>query len=301
MELMAKLKGIFVRKGSFSSKIELNLSSFKWLGIVGLAVFVVVVLVMPNELPVEFSEKIEPSIEPGIESSRNTQAKSDSKQLWSAPKRESFGAGGDSRQINYNTAMIIGSGGNAKSRLHSGVRLPLRILDKVVVSQESVPVLAELLMDSETESGLKLQAGTKFYGEATFMKGSDRALVQFKQIALLNGQLKAINARAIGKDGRAGLPGRVYSDGAKNTAGQVITSFVGGLAAGSVQTDIFGRSQGGIGNGILTAVAETARGKAQSYGENLKAEREWIELQPNSECDAQLSEAMDLQSGSSIE
>ncbi|UYL09869.1 TrbI/VirB10 family protein [Bdellovibrio sp. SKB1291214] len=169
------------------------------------------------------------------------------------------------------------------------------------MSQESVPVLAELLMDGETESGLKLQAGTRFYGEATFIKGSDRALIQFKQISLLNGLMKPINARALGKDGQVGISGRVYSDGTKNTAGQVITSFVGGLAAGSVQTDIFGRSQGGIGNGILTAVAETARGKAQTYGENLKAEREWIELQPNSECDAQLSEAMDLQSGSSIE
>jgi type IV secretory pathway VirB10-like protein len=133
------------------------------------------------------------------------------------------------------------------------------------------------------------------------MKGSNRAVIVFKQISLRNGQMKEINAKALGKDGQGGVPGRVYSDGVKNTAGQVITSFVGGLAGGSIKTDVFGHSQGGIENGILSAVAETARAKAQGYGEKLKAEREWLEVRANEECDAQLFDSMNLQSGSSIE
>ena len=160
--------------------------------------------------------------------------------------------------------------------------------------------MKRFLLRSSGGTSLRV-AGTKLYGEASFAKGSDRATVVFKQISLPNGQIKALNAKALGKDGQPGIEGRVYSDGAKNTAGQVLTTFVGGLAAGSVQTDIFGRSQGGVGNGILTAVAETARSKAQSYGENLKAEREWIEIQSGTECDAQLFDSMDLQYGAAHE
>lgn len=298
-----KLKNLFVKKAAFSSKTELKISSFKWLGLAFILMFVCVVLLMPDDVPIQFSEKIEPTKDANsADMTEATKPAQSSNQLWAAPRRE-FSRSGSSggSQVNYNTAMVVGSGGNAKTQLHAGARLPLRILDKVVISQETVPVLAELLLDSETESGLKLQAGTRFYGEASFMKGADRATIIFKQMSLPSGQIKPINARALGKDGQAGIAGRVYSDGVKNTAGQVITSFVGGLAAGSVQTDIFGRSQGGIGNGLLTAVAEAARNKTQTYGENLKAEREWIEIQPDAECDAQLFDSMDLQSGGSRE
>lgn len=298
---LEKLKSLFIKKSEFSSKTELNLSSFKWLGIVGIIVFISVVLLMPSDIPVEFSEKIASQKMESSTEVRETQAKkTSSSDLWASPKNgygNSRGGGGGGSEINYNTSMVVGSSGNAKTQLHAGFRLPLRILDKVIVSQEPVPILAELILDSETESGLRLEAGTRFYGEASFMRGSNRASVIFKQISLPNGQMKSINAKALGKDGQAGVLGRVYSDGAKNTAGQVITSFVGGLAAGSVQTDVFGRSQGGIGNGLLTAVAETAKTKAQTYGENLKAEREWIEISPNTECDAQLFDSMNLQSG----
>lgn len=291
-------KNIFVSRSDLSSKAELNISSLKWFGIAAVVVFVTTVLLLPNEVPVQFSEKIETEKQEVVDDGDSREGKKgSSNQLWAAPRRESYrsGSGGGAQPINYNTSMMVGSAGSSKTQLHAGVRLRLRILDKVIVSQESVPVLAELILDSETDSGLRLNSGTRLYGEASFMKGADRATVVFKQMSLTNGQMRAINARALGLDGQGGVPGRVYSDGAKNTAGQVLTSFVGGLAAGSEQTDIFGRSQGGITNGVLTAVSETAKANAQSYGEKLKAEREWIEIQPNTECDAQLFESLDLQ------
>lgn len=37
------------------------------------------------------------------------------------------------------------------------------------------------------------------------------------------------------------------------------------------------------------AVAATAQARAQSYGEKLKTEREWIELKTGTECDAVLA------------
>ncbi len=293
------VKGFFVKETSFSQKKELKLTSFKWLALVALLVFVIIVLVMPDEVPVQFSEKIEPAkTEVQLVQSRETGRRDSSVHLWAAPKRELYGSrSGEGPSVNYNTAMVIDGGLNAKTQLHAGTRLLLRILDKVIVSQDTVPILAELIVNSETESGLKLPAGTRLYGEASFEKGSERATVTFQKISLLSGQMKTINARATGKDGQVGIPGRVYSDGTKNTAGQVLTSFVGGLAAGSVQTDLLGRSQGGISNGLLTAVSETAKIKTQAYGEKLKAEREWIEIQSNTECDALLFESMNLQTG----
>lgn len=297
-----KFRGLFTKKVQFSSKNELNLSNLRYLAMGFILLFVCIVLLMPNESPVQFTEKIKSNKVDVIAKEETSQGRNvSSTQLWATPSRDTYRSygGGGNFSINYNTAMVVGAGSNSKTQLHAGFRLPLRILDKVVVSQDSVPVLAELLLNSETESGLKLEAGTRFYGEATFSKGSDRAQVTFKQVALSSGQLKPINANALGKDGQPGVSGKVFSDGTKNTAGQVLTSFVSGLAAGSVQTDMFGRSQGGIGNGLLTAVADTARSRAQDYGEKLKIEREWLEINPNTECDAQLFEAMDLQSGSS--
>lgn len=295
-----QFKGFFIRKTAFSKKTELKLSSFKWMGIIFVLVFICVVMLMPEEIPVQFTEKMtKESVTSDVTVKSNQQKQvSSSSQLWAAPPRHETYRGGSAMEINHNTSMVIGySGGNAKSQLRSGTRLPLRILDKVIVSQESVPVLADLLLDGMTDSGLRLPAGTRFYGEASFTKGTERAMIVFKQISLPNGQIKNLSAKALGKDGQTGVLGRIYSDGVKNTAGQVLTTFVGGLAAGSMQTDVFGRSKGGLENGLLVAVAETARGRAQNYGERLKSEREWIEISSGTECDALLSESMDLQYG----
>ena len=79
-------------------------------------------------------------------------------------------------QINQNTAMILGNkNGNVKTQIRAGSRLPLRIMDKFIVSQDPVPILAELLTDSVTDAGLRLPAGTRFYGLASYQKGSERS------------------------------------------------------------------------------------------------------------------------------
>jgi len=207
-------------------------------------------------------------------------------------------ASGGGNEINYNTSMILGpKGKNAKTQVRAGQRLPLRISDKFIVSDSPVPILADLLFAVQTELGLNLPAGTRFYGQATFQKGQDRAQIRFTQISLPSGELRPVSGLALGKDGQPGISGRVYSDGAKNTAGQVLTTFIGGLAQGSVETDMFGNSRGGVQNGLLSAVAATAKDRAQSYGEKLKAEREWIEVVAGAECDGSFDQSLDLQGG----
>ena len=297
---VSKFRENFVEKNEFSQKLDLKFKTFKVIGLIGVLVFVAVVFLMPTDIPIEFTERIDrpdPNASQDKAAGDPNQASSSAQGLWGAPKMPTS-QGGEASQVNYNTSMVIGSkGGNAKTELRAGIRLPLRILDKVIVSQDSVPILAELILDSQTDSGLKLAAGTRFYGEASFQKGSDRATIRFTQISLPSGQIKKVSALALSKDGQPGVPGRVFSDGMKNTAGQVLTTFVGGLAAGSMETDILGRSKGGIENGLLGAVAATAQSRAQNYGEKLKTEREWIELNPGVECDAILSDALKLQEG----
>lgn len=293
-----KIKSIFIKENEVSQKKDINFKAFRNLAIIGLVLFVSVVFVLPTEVPVEFTERIEKAKTNEDSSSppdRTAQASS-AQNLWGPPVN-SFPVPRGGNEVNYNTSMIVGSGQNAKTQLRAGERLPLRLIDNVIVSQESVPVLAELILDSVTESGLRLSAGTRFYGEASFQKGTDRAQIRFSQISLPSGKIRKIAASALSKDGQPGVIGRVFSDGAKNTAGQIITTFVGGLAQGSMETDVLGRSKGGIENGLLGAVAATAQARAQSYGEKLKAEREWIELKTGTECDALLSGSLKLQDG----
>ncbi len=300
LSLKSKAKGSIIEENAFSQKFDLNFKTLKVLGVVGVVIFIAVVFSLPTDVPVEFTEKID---RPQENQSQNTggsesNQKSESAQgLWSAT-RVSVPSGSSGSQINYNTSMIVGmKSGDAKTELRSGIRLPLRLMDKVIVSQDPVPILAELLLDSVSESGLKIPAGTKFYGQASFQKGSDRAQIRFDQISLPNGQIKRVSAQALDKSGQPGVSGNVFSDGAKNTAGQLLTTFVGGLAAGSMQTDIMGNSKGGVENGLLGAVAATAQSRAQAYGDKLKTEREWIELNLGTECDAVLNESFKLQEG----
>lgn len=302
-----KLKGIkkglktsIIEENSFSRKFDLNFKTIKLLAIFGIVVFVTVVFLLPTDVPVEFAEKIDRTDENKAASANSegaTQKQEPAQALWAAP-RVSVPGGSSGSQVNYNTSMIVGSkSGNAKTELRSGIRIALRLMDKVIVSQDPVPILAESILDSVSDSGLKLPAGTKFYGQASFQRGSDRAQIRFDQISLPSGQIKRILALALDKSGQPGISGKVFSDGMKNTAGQVLTTFVGGLAAGSMQTDIMGNSKGGIENGLLGAVAATAQSRAQTYGEKLKTEREWIELNPGAECDAVLSDSFKLQEG----
>lgn len=298
--LKSKAKGSIIEENAFSRKFDLNFKTLKILGVVGVVIFIAVVFSLPTDIPVEFTEKSDRPQENQShtgDTSESNQRQESAQNLWSAP-RVSVPSGSSGSQVNYNTSMIVGmKNGNAKTELRSGIRLPLRLIDKVIVSQDPVPILAELLLDSVSESGLKIPAGTKFYGQASFQRGADRAQIRFDQISLPNGQIKRVSAQALDKSGQPGVTGKVFSDGAKNTAGQVLTTFVGGLAAGSMQTDIMGNSKGGVENGLLGAVAATAQSRAQAYGEKLKTEREWIELNPGTECDAVLNDSFKLQEG----
>ncbi len=292
---------LFYKASDASTKKDINWSSLKILVIASVTLFIVIVMLLPDEQDVQFSQKSEdgPSTSGSPDPhSQGKQANRTANSLWAAPDNHVQGSGAS--QANYNTAMVLGSDqANARTQLRPGIRLPVRILDKFIVSDSPVPVLAEVVIDVTSESGLKIPAGTKIYGEASFQKGQDRAQIRFTQLSLASGEIRPAAGTALSKDGQPGLAGHVYSDSTKNTAGSVLTTFIAGFASGSMETDVFGSSKGGIQNGILSAVAGTAKDRAQSYGEKLKAEREWIEVVQGTECDVVLNESLNLQTGGS--
>ncbi len=297
-----KLKSLFVKKSEVSEKKEINFKSFKILFITGILSFIVIMIFLPTEQEIEFTQKIV-TVEAGVQKkepdTQSTQNQGLATNMWNPGAAKTMGgirSGGTGNQINYNTSMILGSkNGNAKTQLRAGIRIPLRILDKFIVSKESVPILAESILDSTTDSGLSLPMGTRFYGEASFQKGSDRATINFRQISLPSGEIRSIGGMGLGKDGQPGVAGSVYSDGVKNTMGSVITTFVAGYASGSMETDLLGNSKGGVENGLKAAISATAKERAQNFGEKLKAQREWIEVSAGTECDTLLNESMNLQ------
>ena len=280
-------------------KKVLDVNKVKYYVLGGMGLFTLALLFMPNTQDVEFYEKklTEKSSDSHSEESVNSSEVSGSAQrLWESPKsyKGSY-YGGSHRNMDdqkRSSSMIVSSfGDNAKNKLSAGARLPLIMVDRVIVSEEPVPIYAELVRTVLTESGVRLEAGAKFYGEAIYNKTSGRAFVRFAKMSLISGEIKEISAQAIDHQGQLGIKGKVFSNSIENSTGQLITTFVGGLAGGSMATDVFGRSKGGIENGLLNAVAETAKTRADRYGEKLKNEREWVEVSEGTEFNVLLNEA----------
>ncbi len=295
----SKLKSIFVKKSEVSDKVEVNGRSIKLLVVSFVLIFIVIALAMPSPKHIQFehvaqaANQVTPS---GSTLSSITQAEStgsNAEALWGDP-RPTISTGGMT-QNSLNTPMILNAGKNANTRVPAGVHLHLQLLDSFTTSDDPVPVLARLTMSAVTDSGLTLPQGSEFYGEASFDRQSSRATVRFEQISLPDGVIRNISGIAIGTDGLPGISGDVHSDAVKNTAGSLITSFVGGFASGSMNTNILGGSTGGVQNGLLNAASETARNLAQNYGNKLKTEREWITVKRGAEFDAILTSSLNLQ------
>lgn len=289
------ISSFFVKKETGqTSKRDFNSKNIVILLFSFVAIFVTVALFMPTKQEIIYRETVRES--PKTSSSPNSEKKKNdqpSARLWGPPS--SMAGPAQASQNNYNTSMVVSPhGGNSKMALHAGTHLRVRIVDKFIVSQEASPVLGKIMEDATTESGLSIPKDSLLYGEASFHKASGRAVVQFKKISYPSGEIRTIQANIVSADGMAGLEGSIHSDGVKNSAGQIITTFVGGLAAGSMQRDLLGNSTGGITNGLLQAASDTAKDRAQKYGESLKESREWIEIAAGTECEAVIQQSFKM-------
>ena len=288
---------IVSREATGTSKRDFNRKSVvTFLSIVGV-IFIVIMLVSPSKEDRKFREvEANKVLQKASNSNAANQAstKNSKSGVWSySGSSKSFGGG---QQPNLNSSMLVQakSGGNAGLQFSQGSKLRVRLSDKFSASDSSVPVIATVTEDVTTDYGMTIFSGSQVYGEATYSKSSERAEITFKQLVMTSGEIKPIQAKAVGFDGKQGIEGNVESNVMQTSFGQVVTSFVGGLAAGSVERDLLGNSKGGLTNGLLNAVAETARSKAEKYGESLKEEKVWINVSEGVEFDVVLDQPLKM-------
>jgi hypothetical protein len=187
-------------------------------------------------------------------------------------------ANGSSGQ-DRNTPMVFNRPGvNSGNQLAAGVKFTVRLLDQLTIGEQAVPVIAEVTHGAFTDAGGGIKEGSRLFGMAQFQNGSERAQIQFQSISDSSGIVRPIQSMALAGDGQAGITGDVHSKSLRNATGQFVTRFVAAYAEGSQQRDFLGNSRGGAENGMLNAVAETAKDRTNAYAEDLKKEHQWIEI-----------------------
>ena len=190
----------------------------------------------------------------------------------------SVGGGGSSSQ-DQNSAMIIARpGGSQATQVNAGLKFTVKLLEHVTVNDQPVPVIAEVTHGVFNDAGVGIAEGARLFGTAQFQNDADVAQIQFTSLADPAGVVRPIKAVALGDGGQMGVAGQVHSKSLKNTAGQFVSRFAGAFAEGSQQRDFLGNSRGGVQNGLLNAVGETAKDRTNWYAEDLKKEHQWIEI-----------------------
>ncbi len=275
-----------------TSKRDLNTGKLWIVGISLVAGGITIILFLPATPPVtgDFQEKRELGLRQNSESptadiNSQTQTAFGTVQGQTIPYYNGGGGtGGSGTSSDRNTTMIlVREGLDSTSQLPAGSKFQVRLLDKMTVSDEAVPLIGVVTKGVSTETAIAIPEGTKIFGLVSYQKSSGRAMIRFQSVAYPNGAMKELMGIAQGSDGQIGVEGRVKSKAFMNTAGQMITRFVGSYAEGTVSRDFMGHSQGGAQNGLLSAVADTAKDRTQKYGEDMKAEKEWIEIEAGTE------------------
>ncbi len=270
----------------FSDKPTIRWKRIAILSVVLVITFITLVLLMAEEPPkvTNFSEKKDGGTE-------SAPAPNNSK----AVGKFSNGFGGDSGSEmssqqgsppNRNTPMILARAGDISTQLPPGTKFSITLSDNATITSQNQPLIGIVDKDVVTDFGIALPKGSRVFGDASFDKEFKRANVQWKSVMFSDGRSKNMSAIALAEDNQPGIDGDVHSDSVKNTFGSLITHFIAGAAEGSIARGPTGQSQGGLENGLLNGASETAHERADSWAENLKKERAWIELKKGTHCQA---------------
>jgi type IV secretory pathway VirB10-like protein len=309
---MEALKKIFLKESiPFVKKREVNKSAILRVCITGISLVVVGVLFIPSPKleQTNFHEKVDRSgvvREQGKDNDPTNQTiqelKDSQASLRSLPKPGlgapssggSLGNGSSStgRGADLNTPMILSrDGSDSSNSLTAGTRVSIFLSQSLTIANESMPVTGVVSADVIANNSLAIPEGTKVIGEANFDESSSRANLVWKTLILADGRERPFSAISIGSDNQVGIVGNVKSNALKNTLGQALTQFVGAYAQGSMSSGMFGASDGGVQNGLKSAVAQTAKERANSFGESMKKEHQWIELSAGTSLLAILSQS----------
>jgi type IV secretory pathway VirB10-like protein len=306
--LSQKVKMLFLKDTKFlSSKKEVNWKFLKLVSIVGVIVAVVILLLLPEPKPevrefhnntdqiTQVSEQKKEDPNPNQDTWEQMKASqiSASSALKSVGSYSNYLGGGSSstssnggsgNSKNHNTSMVLSrSGSDSRLSLPSGSVMKVRIINRITVSTDPMPVMGVVTSDVVHESMLAIPSGSKLFGEATFDESTEKVQIAWKSIITNDNRRRDIQAIATTSDGQAGIYGRVKSNALKNVAGNTITRFIGAYAEGSMTRSMLGVSTGGAENGLKQAISETAKDQAEQYGNDLKKEKKWAEIDASTE------------------
>jgi len=138
----------------------------------------------------------------------------------------------------------IRQGMDARDRLPSGTRIPVRLIENVAVSTQGLPVIGVTIRDVNVNDISAIPLGSKVYGEASFDETTERGAITWKSIQLQDGRERPLSGTSVRSDGQAGVDGKVRSESLKNTVGQTMTRFIGAYADGSMERSQFGGNPG---------------------------------------------------------
>ena len=290
----------FKEKVYFLKRREINWASLAKCGMIALVIGVVGILLIPapKETIGEFHEQAPMGERPSVASSSDptqgaaSQIGAGQGYARSTPSNLShlyaptYGSGGGSASSGdeRNSSMILARGGlDIKTQLPPGSRIAVKLYERAIVANQGMPVIGVVTRDYIHEGALAIPQGSKLFGDVTFDDGGDRANVSWKSVQFPDGREREFAAIGVGSDGQVGVSGRVHSEALKNTVGQTLTRFIGAYAEGSMQRGALGGNPGGNDNGWKNAIAETAKDRAESWANNLKKEKRWIEISNQTE------------------
>jgi len=199
--------------------------------------------------------------------------------------RRGGGMGGSNRQ--YTASQLVrpgdGLGGSTGDKLPIGSLIPLRLLNRVVSSDASAPVIALVTKDVLWKDSIVIPEGTKAIGQAILDDVSKRLQVRFSQFVLPEGEQRAVAGIGLLPDGSSGIPGDYHSGETKKQIGRFVGTFVGGVADGMKDRQAGGQmgialEPGSLKNGILNGLTQSAFDQGKLYAEDLEKVRPFLDV-----------------------
>lgn len=288
---------VLLEPAPFSTKRRPNFRALSIILGLSIAVFIVVVLLLPPPQPQNRDFHVRASSsesETGAEANRIDIPTSSAVMPGAVPEATTFRGRlpGEktARASNRGGAMIIPRDNDSSTTLPPGTIFTIKLSRHVSVMQQAIPVIGIVDTTVAGPTGFAISEGSQIFGTATLDPETERARIDWTSIRFADGRMKSFSAVALGSDGQIGIEGDYHSDALKNTAGQLIARFASGMAQGAITRTPFGASEGGIQNGVLQGAADTAKDRADSWTEDMKKPRAWIELQEGTRIEVILSQ-----------
>lgn len=286
---------IYKEEKPFTQKREINWKFISNLGIVTLVLLIMAVILKPLNVPNQevFHEKTQSGTVVKKTENNPTEQTADQFQKGSvnlqnvhssldhmyAPTTGGGGQVGQSERKERNAPMILARSGNdIKNQLSAGTRIFIRLIDKIIVSTQALPLVGIITKDVTHDDELAIPQGSKVLGSVSFDDNSERANINLTNIIFPDGRERQISAVAIGADEQLGVEGNIKSNAFQNSAGLALSRFIGAYAQGSMSSGQLGAQSGGNQNGMKNAISATAEDRANAYADDMKKQKKWIEL-----------------------